>query len=249
MAYKLIDTYVEIPGGVFVAHVKSGYEDRQMHIDKMLGDAGIAFEYMLDGDIPDITETRRSKYFSPVLEISLAAQSCALKHLLIYEQIVNRNLPGALVLEDDICLGRKFPQVFGKSMEEIHNCVGGGNPLIISYEDTRLRYVERSRRVWNQVLYAGDRDRFAGCYYINYLGAKMILDYLKEHPLDRPIDLLHHQLLQSGRLAYYWSHPTVATQGSHSGLFRSGICTNKKRITEWKWRLRRQYRRLLYSFR
>lgn len=245
------------PGGIFVAHVKEGYDDRERHIRAMLGNAGVEFEFMLDGDIPDITPERRARYFSPDLSIPPSAQSCALKHILICEEIVKRNLPGALVLEDDICLNKHFPSVFQRSMEELpayehpdgstdHKAV----PVIISYEDTRLRYVERSRRKKGRVLYPADRDRMTGCFYINRAGAEAILHRIKTcGGLDSPIDLYHASMLHSGDLLYLWCQPTVATQGSHTGKFRSGINPAKSFIGERIWLIRRLYRRLLYNLR
>ena len=106
-------------GEVYVAHVKKGYEDRERHIDEMMGRLGVSFTYMLDGDIPDITPERSAAYFSPQASFPMPARSCALKHLLIYEEIVRRGLYGALILEDDICLDRKFPEIFTLSMKEL----------------------------------------------------------------------------------------------------------------------------------
>ena len=39
---------------VLVLHVKQGYEERAKHIEKMLGELHIPFEYILDGDIKEI---------------------------------------------------------------------------------------------------------------------------------------------------------------------------------------------------
>lgn len=245
------------PGGVFVAHVREGYSDRERHIRTMLGDAGVPFEFMLDGDIADITPERRATYFSPDLSIPLPAQSCSLKHLLIYEEIVKRGLPGALVLEDDICLSSRFPEVFSRSMEELRDYehpdgdpASPAVPIIISYEDTRLRFVERSRREKGRVLYTGDRDRMTGCYYINRAGAEAILRSVRTcGGLHSPIDLYHAWMLRRDELLYLWCHPTVATQGSHIGKFRSGINLDKTFLTERIWLLKRLYRRLLYNMR
>ncbi len=245
------------PGGVFVAHVREGYADRERHIRAMLDKEGVPFEFMLDGDITDITPERRARYFSPDLSIPLSAQSCALKHLLIYEEIVRRNLPGALVLEDDICLGRHFPEIFTRSIEELHAYEQPATapdsspmPVIVSYEDTRLRFVERSRREKGRVLYPGDRDRMAGCYYINRAGAEAILRSIRTNGgLDMPIDLYHAWMLRRGYLQYLWCHPTIATQGSHTGKFRSALNFDKTFINERIWLLKRLYRRLLYNLR
>ena len=48
---------------VLVLHVKQGYEERAKHIEKMLGELHIPFEYILDGDIKDITTEVLQKYF------------------------------------------------------------------------------------------------------------------------------------------------------------------------------------------
>lgn len=246
-----------VPGGtVFVAHVKTGYDDRRRHITGMMGRLGVPFEFMLDGDIADITPDRRATYFSTDISIPLPAQSCALKHILIYEEIVRRRLDGALVLEDDICLNPRFAEVFTKSMQELPAYEQSGHngepalPVMISYEDTRLRFVERSRRQRGRVLYPGDRDRMTGCYYVNRAAAETMLNQLKsEGGLTMPIDLYHAWMLHEHRLQYLWCQPTVATQGSHNGMFRSGIYTAKTITEERKWKLKKLYRKLLYFLR
>ena len=49
---------------VFVIHVSEGYEERRQHIDKHLPERGIVhFEYMLRGDIKDLTPEVKTKYF------------------------------------------------------------------------------------------------------------------------------------------------------------------------------------------
>lgn len=237
----------------FVAHVRQGYEDRETHITRMLRRMGIPFEFMTRGDIPDLTPELRSRLLSPDIGIPLPAQSCAVKHLLICEEIVSRNLPGALVLEDDIVLAPRFNEVFAQSMRELPACEstpGAPCGVLISYEDTRLRFVERSRRQKGRVLYPGDRDRMAGCYYINREAAAAILDGVRaDGGLPQPIDHYHATLMRRGVIQYLWCQPTVATQGSHNGLFRSSLNTRKARIEELKWRLRLHYRKLLYFLR
>lgn len=243
---------LSVPGGVFVAHVKKGYEDRARHIKKMLDDLGAPWEYMLEGDLCEFSPALKAKYFAPGAKMSPGAFSCSLKHIYICEQIVERNLPGALVLEDDIILHHCFPAVFHRSMQELHawqkNC--GDKGVIANYEDTRLRFVERSRREHGRVLYPGRSDRMAGCYYIDNRAAQILLDTMhREGGMDRPIDLYHNYLLKKGLIDYLWCQPTVATQGSHNGLYRSGINLTKTRFQERKWLVTRAYRRFLYYLR
>lgn len=240
---------------VFVAHVKRGYEERAAHIEKMLGGMGVGFKYMLDGDICDFTPELIGRYFKNGGLEWPAQTSCTLKHVLIYEEIVKQGLDGALVLEDDICLHKNFAEVFNQSIKELremqcadNQCVRGG--VIISYEDTRLRFVERSRRKKGKVLYAGDRDRMAGCYYVDRAGAELMLRQIGESGgLGMPIDLYHAWMLRHGGLSYLWCQPTVATQGSHNGLFMSMLNTTKGRFEVPLWKMKRAYKKLLYWFR
>lgn len=88
---------------VFVIHVSEGYEERRHHIDKHLPERGIAnFEYMLRGDIKDLTPEVKAKYFTG--NDKLPELSCAYKHILVYEEMVKRGIERALVLEDDAFL-------------------------------------------------------------------------------------------------------------------------------------------------
>ncbi|MFR9588359.1 MAG: glycosyltransferase family 25 protein [Rikenellaceae bacterium] len=104
---------------VFVAHVKKGSEHRAIAMEKQLAKLGIEFEYMLGGDIEDITAERLEKYFVPDVENSIVGRSkshisCALKHILIFEEVVKQNLNRILVLEDDAILTSDFVEKFNK---------------------------------------------------------------------------------------------------------------------------------------
>ena len=234
----------------FVLHVKKGYEDREEHISRMMKKMNIAFEYILDGDMQDITKETLEKYFTGEMKINSPATSCALKHLLACHEIVERKIEGALVLEDDIVLHDNFVSVFQRSIDELKgNSNWNAKPVIINYEDTRLRFVPRSKRVEGRVLYEGDRDRMAGAIYVNHAAAKLIWDYAIKDKLDQPIDLFHCYLLKKNLIAYLWCQPVVATQGSHSGLFMSGININKNYFDILKWKFNLLYKKMIYYFR
>lgn len=232
---------------IFVAHVRCGYEDRAEHIEKMLGKMGLPFEYMLNGDISDITPIVFERYFKAPLQIDAPNTSCTLKHLLIYEEILKQNLDGTLVMEDDIILHKNFLDKFEDSLQELKSNAEWDNaPVIISYEDTRLRFVPHSQRHKGQLLYLGNCDRMTGCYYINRAGAKVCLDYALTNGYDRPIDLIHNHLLKSGTLKYLWCQPTIATQGSHVPKFKSSIYHGKSKIKPYVWMPQRLYKQFLY---
>ncbi len=236
---------------VFVMHVKKGYEERRAHIENMLERLGIDCEFMLDGDIEDLSSEVIHRYFTgTAMSGKTPGTSCALKHLLTYRTIIERNMNGALILEDDIRLSRNFVKVFNKTMDELDTIYKNNDrPVIISYEDTRLRFVPRSKRRHNKLLYPGHCDRMTGAYYINMAGARLILEYAMTHKLDRPIDLTHRKLLDEGKISYLWCQPTVASQGSATGQFNSSISLQKKILRPLMWRLQRAYKIILYFFR
>lgn len=229
---------------IFVLHVAKGYEERAEHIGNMMHSLGLGFEFITDGDIPTLTPEVMERYFAPgsCMATPSAAVSCAYKHLLACEKIVSDKLDGALVLEDDIVLLPRFKEIFAQSLEELPDA-----PAIVNYEDTRLRFVPRSKRVKDRVLYPGDRNRFAGAYYVNREGAKAILTAAREEKLDRPIDLYHRHLLDNGKIAYLWCEPCIASQGSFNGGFSSSLSADRGSAAVWK--AKRLYRRLLYWFR
>lgn len=237
---------------VFVLHVKNGYETRARHIERMLCKMNIKFEYILDGDMHTLCDDMINRYFTdPVMTGKYPHTSCSMKHLLAYRKITEREAKGALILEDDIVLHKKFIKYFNKSMEQLdkYSRTHLAEPVIISYEDTRLRFVPRSKREKDVVIYKGDRDRMAGAYYINNAAAKLIYGHAINQKFDRPIDLIHNKLLREHSLTYFWCQPCIATQGSHIRMFKSSININKNNIQYLKWTLCRTYKKLLYFLR
>ena len=230
---------------IFVLHVGADTA-RAGHIDSMMIRLGLPFEYILDGDKSDLTADVLTEYFGgPMARVS-GATSCAYKHLLACRAIIDRGLPGALILEDDAILFKNFPDLLESAMSEL-SAKDSRRAAIISFEDTRLRFVPRSQRRRGQVLYPGDRDRFAGIYYINAAGAHMLLERSCGEKMSMPVDLFHRCMLERGLLDYWWTHPCGGTQGSHNGAFASGISSD--RAAAVVWRLRRAYRKLLYWLR
>lgn len=242
-----METQKKLPP-VIVAHVGKGYEDRARHMERMLGDAGLDFSFMLAGNKSDLTEEVLDKWFTDFMKKASAQTSCAYKHLLICKKIVDDNLPGALVMEDDAVIFPKFTTLLPKALEQLES--RGDEPALLSLEDSRLRFVPRSMRRKGWYVYPGDRDRFTGCYYLNRAGAEAILCYASSHKVARPIDHFHRLMLDEGLLKYYWMQPVIATQGSCTGMFQTTLSSARFGfIYPLKWKLKLAYRKMLYFFR
>lgn len=204
----------------YVIHVKGAVE-RERHIKKELAKHKIPFEFMLDGNVENITNEQLERYFDGEMKRKIPPTSCALKHILVYEKIIAENIPKALIFEDDIELFDSFSTIFSASLLEIKN--QNLENYIISYENSTLQYVKQSEIISNQVLYKKDYSRCAGAYMIDIKAAKKIIQHIYHQKCNKPIDWVHHELIVNKTLNVYWSHPPIAEQKSHNGKMQSLI--------------------------
>jgi glycosyl transferase family 25 len=235
-----------------VIHVK-GNEERKKFIQHQLDELGFPYHYILDGNISDLTPEILDRYFvddgkAETMHGLYPRTSCAYKHLLAMQYIIDHQLDGALIVEDDLRFYRHFKALFLKSMEEYqaHYC---DQPFIANYEESSLLLVPRSQRKKGTLLYPALRDRFAGCYYVNRKAARAIMDYVDQHKSDTTSDRLHTKLIELHKIAYYWSHPCLACQCSCDGSMPTMIPTRPRPLKRLKWFYKRFYKHLLYFFR
>jgi glycosyl transferase, family 25 len=233
---------------VFVAHVKSGYESRRKSIDRQFSRLRIDFEYLLDGDIADITGEIKNRWFCPSLIASPKAMSCTCKHLMIYEKMVACGTQGALIFEDDIFLVDDFVAQYNLATRELFEREDiDSDRAWISYENSTLRYPPKSTLRPSQRLYRAREPRCTGAYYIGAGAAKGILRIADTERADRPIDCFVEVIAnrKDSPVDLYWCHPTIAEQGSMSGVFQS--MDPKRTATLWrkmKWNLDKYYKSL-----
>lgn len=239
------------PETVLVLHVKKGYEQREQHIRQMLQAHHLHFRFILDGDIADLTDQSLRCYFTgDIMSSTSAHTSCAMKHFLAYKHILEHHLKGALVLEDDAVLYKSFDRIYRACLSEID--MRGLKNALVSFEDSSLHLVPHSERKKGQYLYKHDRDRFTGAYYCTYEAAALIMHYVETHKCHLPIDRFHAALINLAGLNYYWCHPCIATQGTHSGCFRSSISTKSAQRQPYRrlsWPVKLAYRSVLAMLR
>ena len=98
---------------VLVIHAKH-LTDRLQHMQQQLHDWPGEVEYIQDYDKSELTDDVVQTYFKTGCELDnkSGATSCAMKHLLSCKYIVDHQLEGALILEDDIVLRPHFQDDF-----------------------------------------------------------------------------------------------------------------------------------------
>ena len=227
-------------------------KERGEHMDRMLHNMGIDYEFVKEADLDQLDEGTLCKYFIKGHEMAqhmLPRYSCATKHFLACEYIVKNDMEGALVLEDDIVLHDDFMPFYQKSIDEFRQRFKN-QPAMISYEDSSLQFVPRSQRKKGLLLYPGKKDRMAGAYYMSRTCAETILQDLATNKCPTTdADTYHYHLLLQGTIQYLWCQPALATQGSFTGAFRSSLSSKKDRMIVFRWWFKKNYKRLLYWLR
>ena len=237
---------------VLVIHVR-GNQERKAFIQQQLDEVGFPYHYIAEGNISDLTPEILDQYFvndgkPDTMYGPFPRTSCAYKHLLATQYIIDHHLEGALIVEDDLRFYPRFKDLFMQSMREYKDCYTH-LPFIANYEESSLMLIPRSQREKGVLLYPASRDRFAGCYFLNDKGAHVIMDYVTKHKSDTTSDCLHNRLVQEGLLSYFWSHPCLACQCSCDGSMPTMIPTRPRPLKRLKWFYKRFYKHLLYSLR
>lgn len=235
---------------VLVIHAKH-LTERLQHMQQQLQDWPDSVEYITDADKDELTNELIDNYFVPGCELynKSGATSCAIKHIKACEYIVDHQLEGALVLEDDIVLHSHFKEDFTKTIKEYHQHYAE-KPILISYEDSSLQFIPRSLRQKGQWLYEAPqgRVRFNGALFVSHKAAQAIVDDVKNHKCDIAVDHYYLHLYAKGLVQFLWSEPCLATQGSFSGTFVSSMGQIKS-LEGIRWKLKYAYKRLVYWFR
>lgn len=235
-----------------VIHVK-GNEDRKQFIQHQLDKLGFPYHFILDGNVEDLTPEILDHYFvndgkSDTMHGQYPRTSCAYKHLLAMQYIIDQQLEGALIVEDDLRFYSHFKELFKKSIEE-YKAHYIDKPFVANYEESSLMLIPRSQRKKDILLYPAQRDRFAGCYFVNRKAATAIMDYVNQYKSDTTSDRLHTKLIELHEIAYYWSHPCLACQCSCDGSMPTMIPTRPRPLKRLKWFYKRFYKHLLYYLR
>ncbi len=206
----------------FIVHVSEGAEDRAKSVKEEMSRHDISFEFMLRGDIKEITSVIHQKYFTgDMLAEITPAVSCAVKHIYILEEIVKRGLSRVLILEDDIFLDKNFVNICNKALEETSiEEYQITDKYFLALENNK-KYISKKEEVEGKHLYKEDRVRFGGAYLVTKETAKAILDDIYENKCHSFIDSMYTIICRKGLFDIYWIHPTIAEQGSHNGKFKS----------------------------
>lgn len=225
---------------VYVIHA-AHFVERKKHITQALGEHGITFEFVEAFDPKDITDDVERNYFSPNVEMSVGAKSCALKHVHVMELMRQRHQSLALVLEDDLVLDKDFVSWVHTFLKEAADFADGYS---IQLGCANNMYVPGRQLRKNQHLYLQKEVRAGEAYLIDAQAANQRLDWINKNKISLPIDHLFNLSDKELGLSIYWSDPTVVEQGSMNGLFKTSLDAGRINKSALRLKLKFAWQRL-----
>jgi glycosyl transferase family 25 len=201
---------------VFVTHYKKLTQRKQFLLEQFKKHNITDYEFVeIDRDELDNQPTHK---FVPSYAKSHIALT--LSHFYAYKQIAEK-YEYALIFEDDVILSANFSSILEKYMAELPTSfdmlfIGDG-----------CRHHSENITPLQHIYYRGDKfaSRCSDSYIVSNKCARKICTYIDTLPkqIDLPIDLWLNDAASDNSFAIYWAEPTIVTQGSQNGLFRSSI--------------------------
>ncbi len=233
---------------VYVIHVRSGAEDRAASIERQLARFGIAFEYVLEGDLEDLTPALLDRWFDGPMHRVHPGTSCCYKHLVAYDRMRRDDRRDALVLEDDIFLDDNFVARLNTSLAELR-AQHDAHPdtAFISLENSGLGRMEGVRV--GTTLYRNDHGRDTGAYWLSRGAAMRFLEKAEAHRVSLATPHFHNTFFATGAVELWWREPAIAEQGSHNGKFDSLLTPRRTGLMRRpRWLARKAFQLYLRPF-
>lgn len=228
---------------ILVLNVKS-FTDRRIFMQEQLQKFGLHAEFVLDGDVDDLTDTVIKSYFTGS-KLTTTQQSCALKHVIALQKIVEHQCTFALVLEDDAVFGKDLNSGINRALAQSADFPGD---KVIYIGSGGNFFTPKSLRKKGRYLYPGHRGRFADSYIIDSQTAQKRLRWIQENKIELPIDNQFDLMDKALNIQILWLEDPVVEQGSKSGLFRSSL---ERDLPPWlkflTFRLEKLRRKYIYQ--
>lgn len=201
---------------IFVTHYTL-LTDRKNHILRQLNRFHLDSEFIVGYDKESLTEDDL-KIFN-INKLSLAEISLTMKHIEAYKQVFKYH-DYALILEDDVILSKDFDKQLDKYIQQLPNdwdmlFIGDGCYLHVPQD-----IIQNGVNV-----YRAPSSRCADSYLISKKCTKQILNdiYKNNFIIEKPIDHLLNHFIDKFDLKNFWAEPTITTQGTQVGLFKTSI--------------------------
>jgi len=211
---------------IFVLHYSKLVERKKNILEQFSKHNITNFEFVEKYDKNEIDDNNINKF---IINYDKATMSLFLKFIYSIREIVNK-YNFALILEDDVILSENFSDFLFKYIEELPNdydllFIGDGANFHIEKDIIKPdKFIYK--KCLNSTQWGGDGcTRCCDSFLINKKCAIKILDYFYriEDKTKSPFDLWLNEVARYFNLIVYWAEPTIVSQGSENGIFKSSL--------------------------
>ena len=209
---------------IFVLHY-SKLTKRKNHILEQFKTHNITnFEFIEKYDKDEITESE-SIIFDKTYKKS--TMSLHLKHNYIYN-LIAENYDNALIFEDDVILSDNFIDKLNNYMHQLPKdwdmlFIGDGCNLHIEKHIIKPD-INIYKKCLHPTIWGGDgASRCTDSYLVSKKCANKLCEYINnlDYKIKLPIDWWINVAARDNNLNVYWAEPTIVTQGTITGLFKT----------------------------
>lgn len=211
---------------IFVLHY-SKLTERKIHILEQFTKHNITdYEFIELYDKDSITDEESkqftSSYKKPIMSLFL-------KHIYAYKQIIEK-YDNALIFEDDVKLCENFMYILKFYINQLPE-----NYDMLFISDGCNLHIEHNAIISNKYIYkkclyptnwGGDgATRCTDAYIINKKCALTLCEYINKlnDKIYLPVDWWLNVAARDNNLNVFWAEPTIVTQGSITGQFKSTL--------------------------
>ncbi|MDA9511194.1 hypothetical protein XI09_42405 [Bradyrhizobium sp. CCBAU 11386] len=193
--------------------------------------AGLSFEWVLDFEPSEISRAIDEQFFSASADLSPGQKSCALKHIVAMQRIVDRRQDAAFIIEDDAQFRPDFHSLLDLVIKDVEKWP---RPRVLHLGAATNFYVPASQLIEGQHVFEGTRVRNMEMYVLGWVEAKARLDWIYRNRLDCPIDIALNKADPELGIPFLWSEPPLAEQGSLNGTFASSLTRKRRSLLQLK---------------
>lgn len=201
--------------------------ERAPAVQEQLERVRLPYEWVLDFEPAEIPDSVDREFFAPGSRLTQGQKSCALKHIVAMQRIVERRQDLAFIVEDDVQFSSNFELHIYRIMREL---AAWPRPRILHLGSATNFYTPASELAEGRHIYRGDRVRNMEFYALGWIEARSRLDWIARHRLAEPIDIAFNTADPEMGIPFLWSEPPLAEQGSLNGTYRSSLTAKKRSL-------------------